>query len=171
MKKDASALCVLLVIALLSAAFSPSESAKAEPPPVETVVKVADMTVSDIEEAAAKKGWYKLGRNGLSFWGGDEASIDAVQKPPTEKFAAFMGGELMESVIGLVLLALPVVLAIAAKRRGTRRKSAKELKRVGGVSDAEFQTLKGQVAVIAAALQNIIPDSAENKNGRKKRWT
>lgn len=174
MRKDASLLCVLLAIMLLSAITAPPEPIQnVDPSHAEATVKVADMTASDIEEAAVKKGWYKLGRNGLSYWGGDEASIDAVQKPPTEKFAAFVNQEMMESAAGLAVIALPFVLIIRAKQRKKRKADDRDMKRISGVSSAEFQAYMRKVNEIAELLPNIIPNGASasgKKNGGKKRW-
>lgn len=169
MKHDASLLILFAALAILSAAFSPSESAQAEPTPVEeirigNVAEVAE--IDEVKDVKAANGWYKKTRGGWMFW--PEGTVDE-SKPPKAELAAFMGSELAQSIAGMLVLLIPFVLVIFAKRRGARRKNAKELKRVGGASDAEFQALKGQVALLAAAMQSVMPENAGIEKGRGKR--
>lgn len=167
MKKDASALCVLCVFALLSFVFSPPEPVQAEPPPVEET-RIGDVAEIDpVKDANAEKGWYKKTKGGWMFWPENTVGDD---KPPRAELAAFMGGELTESVAGLALLALPIILVIAGRRRAKRKANNKDMKRISGVSQAEFHALIRKLSGIEQILHSLTPDGVEKENGGKKRW-
>lgn len=83
-----------------------------EPPPTEElrigdVAEVAD--IDEVKDANAENGWYKKTKGGWMFW--PEGTTDE-SKPPKAELAAFMNNEMMESVIGLLILAAPFVLVI-----------------------------------------------------------
>ena len=167
MKKDASALCVLCMFALLSFVFSTPESVQAEPTPVKEtrIGEVAE--IDPVKDANAEKGWYKKTKGGWMFW--PEGTMDE-SKPPRAELAAFMGGELTESVAGLAFLALPIILVIAGQRRTKHKANNKDMKRISGVSQAEFQALIRKLSGMEQILHNLTPDNVEKENGGKKRW-
>lgn len=158
---------VVAVIAILWGAFAPSAPVEqAEAPPEVKVVEVTDMTVSDIENAAAKKGWYKKSRNGLSYWGGeDDPSIDAVQAPPTGKVTASMNSENAETIGGLVILAILGVVAWKISRSRKRETSSHG----DGVSQIQYQALLGELAGMNRILKNIVPDGNGAKAVEKRK--
>lgn len=170
-------LAALVVIALLNGIFAPPAKQE-EPPPEVKVIEVTDMTASDIENAAVKKGWYKADSNGVSYWGGeDDPSIDAVQAPPTDTKGATvkasanvtkpMDDETAETVGGLLIL---IALAVIAWRL-SRGKGGAQTKRGNGVSEVQYQALFREIAGMNKILQNVVPDGGGAKAmERKKKW-
>lgn len=162
---------VFIVAAILSAALSPAAPVQETEPPEE--IRIGDVAevaeIDPVKDANAEKGWYKKTKGGWMFW--PEGTVDE-SKPPKAELAAFMNSELTESVIGLALLAFPVVLVIRWKARKRKRANEKDMKRVSGVSQSEFQAYMRKVNEIASVLHNVIPDSADagRKNGGKRRW-
>lgn len=162
-------ICLFIAVAILSAALAPPAPVQEpEPPPEARIEEVADP--DNILDANAENGFYKKTKYGWIFW--PDGTTDG-NKPPKAELAAFVNGELAESAIGLALLALPFALVARWKARKRKRAGEKELKRVSGVSQAEFQAYMRKVNEIAQVLQNVIPDGAgaDKKSGRKNRWT
>lgn len=161
---DASALVVFAAVAILSTAFHPAPTP--QEPPVEEI-RIGDVAEIDpVKDANAENGWYKKTRGGWIFW--PENTVDE-SKPPKSELAAFMGGELFESIAGLLILTAPFILVFAGKRRKRKRANDRDMKRISGVSQAEFQALIRKLSGMEQILHNLTPDS-EEKRGGKKRW-
>lgn len=168
-RNDASALVVFALIAILSAAFHPAP-VQQEPPPVEEtrIGDVAEVSVIDeVKDANAENGWYKKTKGGWMFW--PESTVEG-DKPPKAELAAFMSGQLAESVAGLVVLALPFVLVITWKLRKRKKANDRDMKRISGVSQAEFQALIRKLSGMEQILHNLTPENGESRNGGRKRW-
>lgn len=166
---DASALIVFALFAILSAAFHPA-SVQQEPPPVEEtrigdVAEVEDIDV--VKDANAENGWYKKTKGGWVFW--PEKTVDS-DKPPKAELAAFMSGQLTESVAGLLLLLAPFALVIAWKLRKRKKANDRDMKRISGVSQAEFQALIRKLSGMEQILHSLTPENGESRHGGKKRW-
>lgn len=150
---------LFLAVAILCAAHMPSTPAQ-EPPPEE--IRIGDVAevaeIDPVKDANAEKGWYKKTKGGWMFW--PEGTVDE-SKPPNAELAAFMDGQLMESVGGLLILALPFVLVIRAKRRKKKREGVPQ----NGVSQIQYQALMRQLAGMNQILQNVVPD--EDGRGAK----
>lgn len=160
---------VFIIAAILSAAFAPSAPVQ-EPPEEIRIGDVAEVEeIDEVKDANAENGWYKKTKGGWMFW--PEGAVDSG-KPPNAELAAFMNSELVESAVGLALLALPFVLVVHWKARSKKRAGEKEMKRVSGVSQAEFQSYMRKVNEIAQVLRNVVPDGSEadKKSGRKNGW-
>ncbi len=169
-RNDASALVVFALVAVLSAALHPAP-AQQEPPPVEEI-RISDVAevaeIDPVKDADAESGWYKKTKGGWIFW--PEKTVDS-DKPPKAELAAFMSGQLTESVAGLLALATPFAVVFLFKRRKRKRENAREMKRIiSGVSQAEFQSLIRKLSGMEQILHNLTPENGESGNGGKKRW-
>ena len=151
---------LFLTLALLCAAHMSTPAR--EPPPEEIRIgDVAEVEVEEIDEVKdvrAANGWYKKTKGGWMFW--PEGTTDE-SRPPKKELAAFMDGQLMESVVGLLILAAPLVLIILARRRKRKREGGSP----NGVSQIQYQALMRQLSGIARILENVVPD--EDANGVK----
>lgn len=156
-------------MAILSAAFSPAAPVPEPEPPEELrigdVAEVAE--IDEVRDANAENGWYKKTKGGWMFW--PEETVDGT-KPPKAELAAFMDSEVMRSAAGLAVIALLITLVIGGKRRKKKRANDREMKRISGVSQAEFQFLVRKLSGMEQILRNLMPEHEENKKGRKKRW-
>lgn len=163
---DASMLIVFAALAVLSAALTPAPAA-VEPEPVEEI-RIGDVAEIDpVQDANAEKGWYRKTKGGWMFW--PEGTVDE-SKPPKAELAAFMSGELAESAAGLAVLVSPFALIIAVKRRKRRQANDRDMKRISGVSQAEFQALIRKLSGVEQILHNLVPEETGNKKGSGKRW-
>ena len=72
-----------------------------------------------------------------------------------------MTKQTVESVLGLLILAAPLVLVILARRRKKKREGGSP----NGVSQIQYQALMRQLSGIARILENVVPD--EDANGVK----
>lgn len=168
-KNDASALVVFALVAILSAAFHPAP-VQQEPPPVEEtrIGDVADVAeIDEVKDANAESGWYKKTKGGWIFW--PDGTTDG-SKPPKVELAAFMSGQLTESIAGLAVLVLPFIFVIRWKLRKRKKANDRDMKRISGVSQAEFQALIRKLAGMEQILHNLTPENGESRNGVKKRW-
>ena len=149
-----------LTLALLCAAHMSTPAR--EPPPEEIRIgDVAEVEVEEIDEVKdvrAANGWYKKTKGGWMFW--PEGTVDE-SKPPKAELAAFMDGQLMKSVVGLLILAAPLVLVIRVKRRRKKRDGIPKT----GMSQIQYQALMRQLTGMNQILQNVMPD--EDGRGAK----
>ena len=152
---------LFLAVAILCAAHT-STPAQAPPPAEEIRIgDVAEVEVAEIDEvkdANAEKGWYKKTKGGWMFW--PEGTVNE-SKPPNAELATFMDGQLMESVVGLLILAAPLVLVICAKLRKKKRDAVPQ----SGVSQIQYQALMRQLSGMARILESVVPD--EDGRGAK----
>ena len=151
---------LFLTLALLCAAHM---STPAQEPPSEEIRigDVAEVEVEEIDEVKdvrAANGWYKKTKGGWMFW--PEGTTDE-SRPPKKELTAFMDGQLMESVLGLLILAVPLVLLILVRRRKKKRADGSP----NGVSQIQYQALMRQLTGMARILENVVPD--EDGRGAK----
>lgn len=163
---------VFIVVAILSAAFSPAAPAPEPEPPEEIrigdVAKVAEP--DEVKDANAPEGYYEKTKYGIVYIPKSAASN---RKDAEAIFATFMNNQMAESVAGLALFVSPFILVFRWKARKRKQASEKDMKRISGVSQAEFQAYMRKVNEIAQVLQNVIPDGANagGKSGGKNKWT
>ncbi len=160
MKKDASLLVFLVVIALASVLTTPTEPV--EPPPEEEI-RIGDVAkIDEVKDAQAPDGVYVKTKGGWAYHPGE--------KLPKAEIAAFMNSQLAESGAGLALIVLIFVLILNLKSGKKRKAAARDMKRISGVSQAEFQMLIRKLSGMEQILQNLTPDNAEKAKGRKGKW-
>ena len=151
---------LFLTVAILCAAHisTPAQEPPAEEIRIGDVAEVEVEEIDEVKDVRAANGWYKKTKGGWMFW--PEGTTDE-SRPPTKELAAFMDGQLMESVLGLLILAAPLVLVIQAKRRRKKREGAPP----NGVSQIQYQAIMRQLTGMNQILQNVMPD--ENGRGAK----
>lgn len=168
-RNDASLLCALVAIAILSAIFAPPESVqKAEPPPVEgiRIGDIADVAeVDPVKDVKAPEGYYRKTKGGWAFI--PEAAVNDG-KPPMEMFANFVNARFAESAAGLAVIVIPLILIIRAKGHKKRKANERDMKRISGVSQAEFQALIRKLSGMEQILQNLLPENGQKQNGGKR---
>lgn len=158
---------VFIAAAILSAAFAPPAPVQQEPPADEQV-RIGEVANPDnVLDASADEGYYKKTKYGWIFW--PDGTTDG-SKPPKAELAAFVSGEMTESVVGLLIIASPFVLIVMGKRRKRKKANERDMKRISGVSQAEFQFLIRKLSGMEQILHNLMPEDRKNKNGGKKRW-